>query len=59
MFSLKFYNLKTKDSLSAHKIILMSRSPVFKAMFFGPARETSNEIKIEDITSDAFEEMLK
>ena len=39
--------------------MLITRSPVFCAMFTGPAKDESPEIKIEDVDRDAFIEMLR
>lgn len=44
--------------LSAHRNILSSASPVFKAMFFGPLAE-KDEVEIVDVTHEAFDCMLK
>lgn len=43
--------------LTAHKAIL-SASPVFEAMFFGPAKETGT-IRIVDVSPAAFKEFLQ
>ncbi len=45
--------------LSAHKYVLISRSPVFYAMLAGPARDVSGLVSIEDIDMDSFKEMLR
>ena len=45
-------------SLQAHKFLLALRSPVFKAMFFGPLAEQSSEILVPDVTPTAFKSML-
>ena len=45
--------------MSAHKYMLITRSPVFCAMFTGPAKDENSEIKIEDVDKDAFTEMLR
>ena len=45
--------------ISAHKYVLISRSPVFEAMFTGPARDESGKVDIVDINKDCFKEMLK
>ncbi len=47
------------DILSAHKYVLISRSPVFYAMLSGPARDESGRINIEDINMDSFREMIR
>lgn len=44
--------------LPAHKSILSAISPVFDAMFFGPAKEIG-DIRIVDVTPDAFKEFLQ
>ena len=38
-----------EETLSAHKYMVICRSPVFEAMFMGPARMEENTIHIEDI----------
>ena len=45
--------------ISAHKYVLISRSPVFYAMLSGPARDESGRISIEDINVESFREMLR
>ena len=50
---------QVENTISAHKYMLISRSPVFCAMFTGPAKDDSSEIKIEDVNKDAFTEMLR
>ncbi len=44
--------------ISAHKYVLISRSPVFYAMLAGPARDESGIVCIEDIDMESFKEML-
>ena len=39
--------------------MLISRSPVFCAMFTGPAKDVNPEIRIEDVDKDSFHEMLR
>ncbi len=46
-------------SISAHKFMLISRSPVFYAMLAGPAKDESGNIHIEDIDKDCFMDMLR
>ena len=45
--------------LSAHKYVLISRSPVFYAMFCGPAKDESGLVTIEDIDIASFTEILR
>ncbi len=45
--------------LSAHKYVLISRSPVFYAMLAGPARDESGRVAIEDIDMASFTELLR
>lgn len=47
-------------NISAHKYVLMSRSPVFEAMFNGGlSKNTGDLVQITDVDSDAFNETLK
>ncbi len=55
----KFTFPEEKESISAHTYMLISRSPVFYAMFAGPVRDESGEVMIEDINKDCFHEMLR
>lgn len=44
---------------SAHRCLLASRSPVFKALLFGPMKaNAAQHIKIDDIEPDIFEALL-
>ena len=47
--------------ISAHKYMLVSRSPVFEAMLCGPGdyKETSGHVVITDIESEVFREMIR
>lgn len=54
----KFEEGSEVKRLSAHRNILSSASPVFKAMFFGPLAE-KEEVEIIDVTHKAFDCMLK
>ncbi|XP_055307298.1 BTB/POZ domain-containing protein 3-like [Sitodiplosis mosellana] len=47
-----------EDRIPAHKVLLASRSDVFKAMFYGPAKE-EGDVKIVDTTSTAFKQFLQ
>ncbi|XP_063396004.1 BTB/POZ domain-containing protein 6-like [Mytilus trossulus] len=42
----------------AHKYVLISRSPVFYAMFCGPVAESSDVISVPDIEPDIFQSLL-
>ncbi len=50
-------------NIRAHKYMLISRSPVFEAMFSSGMTECRNEkdvkIRIEDINPDVFKELLR
>ncbi|ELT97520.1 hypothetical protein CAPTEDRAFT_213147 [Capitella teleta] len=47
-------------NIRAHKYVLMSRSPVFEAMFNGGlSKNTGDLVQITDVDSDAFNETLK
>ena len=45
--------------MGAHKFVLMSRSPVFFAMFEGPMKEKSDETVITDIEGEQFRQFLR
>lgn len=46
-------------NLTAHKMVLATRSPVFRAEFYGPMREGGTEpIVVEDIHPDVFRGLL-
>ncbi|OWF55514.1 BTB/POZ domain-containing protein 6-like isoform X2 [Mizuhopecten yessoensis] len=47
-----------KKKISAHKLVLISRSPVFYAMFEGPMAE-KGEVTIPDTSEDAFRIFLR
>ncbi|XP_060064966.1 BTB/POZ domain-containing protein 6-like [Ylistrum balloti] len=47
-----------KERISAHKLVLFSRSPVFYAMFEGPLAE-QGEITIPDISEEIFRMFLR
>jgi speckle-type POZ protein len=54
-------NFKVHDrEFPAHKLILAARSEVFASMFQHPTKENlTNQIKIEDIEPDVFQELLR
>jgi len=45
--------------IQAHKFILASHSPVFKKMFYGSLKETSDPIIVKDTTILAFEKLIE
>jgi len=45
--------------IQAHKFILASHSPVFKKMFYGSLKETSDPIIVKDTTIIAFEKLVE
>lgn len=49
---------KIEHRILAHKLILASQSPVFKAMFYGPLAE-KDEIIINDVPLEVFDSMLR
>merc|ERR1712013_885579 len=44
--------------IKAHRQFLACVSPVFRGMFFGPMKETSEVITVTDTTAEAFETMV-
>ena len=46
-------------TLGGHKNILALKSPVFKAMLFGPLKEAGNHIRIRATSMFAFKTMLQ
>jgi len=47
-----------EDEVKAHRLILASFSTVYKAMFYGPMRETRDVIPVKGTTIEAFKRML-
>ncbi|KAL4224221.1 hypothetical protein ACF0H5_017674 [Mactra antiquata] len=45
--------------LHAHRLLLSLRSPVFEAMFYGPAADKNEVIEISDIEYDVFDCLLR
>ena len=48
----------SSKSIKAHRQFLACVSPVFRGMFFGPMKETSEVIIVTDTTAEAFETMV-
>ena len=46
-------------TVSAHKYVLISRSPVFFAMFTGPLAERDSQVKVTDIPLHCFKMLLR
>jgi len=47
-----------REEVKAHKMILATFSSVFRAMFFGPMKESKDVIPIKDTTVEAFKKMI-
>ena len=45
--------------IQAHRYMVISRSPVFRAMLCGPLKVKENHIRVEDIDPQAFKEILR
>ena len=45
--------------IRAHRFLLAGVSPVFNRMFYGPMKETAEEIKVEETTFEALDKMIK
>ncbi|KAL5018173.1 hypothetical protein ScPMuIL_003895 [Solemya velum] len=50
---------ETKEKVRAHKVFMISRSPVFSAMFCGSLAETQDPIPIPDIEPEVFRILLR
>ncbi|XP_053373276.1 BTB/POZ domain-containing protein 6-like [Mercenaria mercenaria] len=48
-----------KEEVKAHKFVMVSRSPVFYAMFCGSLAESSSTVQIPDIEPEIFRELLR
>ena len=46
-------------TIGAHRLFLAAVSPVFRRMFFGPMKETAEEVEVKETTPEAFEAMIK
>jgi len=49
---------RSKTEVKAHKMILATFSSVFRAMFFGPMRESKDVIPIKETTVEAFKRLI-
>ena len=58
MSSLSLRKTATKK-IPAHRVLLSARSPVFRAMFYGPLAETTKEISIPDISENAMTDFIR
>ena len=47
------------EVIPAHQYVLISRSPVFFAMFCGELAEKGKQIRLEDVEVQAFTELLR
>jgi len=50
---------KAQGEIRAHKFILAASSPVFKAMFFGPMKESKDVIEVKGTSFEAFKRLLE
>ena len=46
-------------SIRAHKFLLAGSSPVFRAQFFGPMKDTGEVFEVKNTTADAFGTMVR
>ena len=46
-------------SIRAHKFLLAGSSPVFRAQFFGPMKDTGEVLEVKDTTAGAFGTMVR
>ena len=58
-FEIKDSDGTSPGILGGHKTTMALKSPVFKAMLFGPVKETGDLIRIKDSSMFAFQTMLK
>ena len=62
-----FFQVKDEESreggqsktIAAHRFLLAGVSPAFRAMFFGPVRESGEEVEVKETTFEAFDTMVK
>ena len=50
---------RTKQVISAHKLVLATGSPVFEAMFYGELAETTDSIELPDCYCDSLLELFR
>ena len=57
-----FFDVRGEDGKSskigAHKVLLAGISPVFKKMFYGPMKETREEIEVNETSPETFSTMI-
>ena len=59
LYDVTFLAGEEKTALKAHKYMLVSRSPVFYAMFCGPMAETEDVVSIPDIEPETLKCLLR
>ena len=52
------FAIEEPTTIKAHKVLLISASPVFEAMFCGPMQE-NGDVTIADIDAITFKTMLR
>lgn len=48
-----------QEKIPAHRLLLAVQSEVFESMFYGPLKETSNEIVVPDLLPVGFRNLIK
>ena len=54
-----YFSFQNTNPVRAHKYMLISRSPVFCAMFTGAAKDESGKIHIQDVEREIFKNVLR
>ena len=57
-FEIEYNDGNKLETLGGHKALLALKSPVFKAMLFGPMKESGKVVKIKGTTVFAFKTLL-
>ena len=47
------------ETIGAHRFVLAAVSPVFRRMFFGPMKDTADNVEVKETTPEAFDAMIK